>query len=82
MTNEQPQAGGSIPDSDHIEVGDESRVEYWAKKLDATPDQIKAAVERVGNLAADVEMDLKGTHSTTNADQEERAEVEAKDKPA
>lgn len=73
-----PQEKGSTPDSDHIDIGDESRVEYWAKKLDATPDQIKAAVERAGNLAADVEMDLKGTHSTTNADQEERAESGSK----
>lgn len=78
MANEHPQAGGSIPDSDHIDVSNESQVEYWAKKLDATADQIKAAVRRVGNLAADVEMDLKGTHSTTNADQEERAESSSK----
>ena len=73
-----PQVEGSTPDSDHIDVSDEAQVEYWAKKLDATPDQIKAAVKRTGSLAADVEMDLKGTHSTTNADQEERAESDPK----
>ena len=78
MANEQPQASASTPDSDHINVNDESQVAYWAKKLDATADQIKAAVERVGNLAADVEMNLKGTHSTTNADQEDRAEAKSK----
>ncbi len=78
MANEQPQASGSIPESDHIDVGNEAQVAYWAKKLDATADQITAAVKRVGNFAPDVEMNLKGTHSTTNADQEERAESNAK----
>jgi hypothetical protein len=59
-----------------IDVRDDSELGSWAKKFDATPDQIRAAVEAVGHGAADVEMYLKGTHATTNADQEARAEGE------
>ncbi len=78
MANERPASGGNTPDSDHIDGNDRAQVEHWAKKLDAAPDQITASIKRVGNLAADVEMDLKGTHATTNADQEERAESNPK----
>jgi hypothetical protein len=45
----------------------------WAKKLDTTEMQLKDAIGRVGDRAADVEMDLKGTHSTTNDDRVEQA---------
>ena len=57
-----------------IDVKQESGLEGWAKKFDVTADQIREAVEAVGDQAADVEMHLKGTRSTTNADQEARAE--------
>ena len=40
----------------------------WCKKLDVTEDQLREAVAAVGDKAADVEMHLKGSHSTTNAD--------------
>lgn len=40
----------------------------WAKKLDVSEDQIKEAVDQVGSKAADVEMHLKGSRSTTNAE--------------
>ena len=62
-------------ESTTIDVKDDANVQAWAKKLDATPEQIREAVEAKGNLAADVEMHLKGTHATTNADQEARAEA-------
>ena len=68
----------SAPAGDHIDLNDAAQVERWAKRLDATPEQIKGAVQRVGSAAADVEMDLKGTHATTNADQEARAESDPK----
>ena len=55
-------------------IHQEYELRDWAKKFDATPEQIKEAVKRVGNRAADVEMDLKGSHATTNADQEARGE--------
>lgn len=53
---------------DRIDVDDEDAVAEWATKLDVSPDQITEAVDAVGDLATDVEMHLKGTRSTTNAD--------------
>ena len=53
---------------DRIAVDDEQALERWAKKLDATPEQLREAVEAVGDKAADVEMHLKGARSTTNSD--------------
>lgn len=51
-----------------IDVNDESSLRHWAQELDATPEQIKEAVVAVGARAADVEMHLKGTRSTTNSE--------------
>ena len=72
MTDIKTEAGGT--ESATIDVKDDANVRHWASKLDATPEQIREAVEAKGNLAADVEMHLKGSHATTNADQEARAE--------
>lgn len=53
---------------DRIDLGNEQDVARWAKKLDATPEQLREAVQAVGDKAADVEMHLKGARSTTNSD--------------
>ena len=53
---------------DRIDAKDEQDVARWAKKLDATPEQVRDAVRAVGDKAADVEMHLKGARSTTNSD--------------
>ena len=53
---------------DRIDMNDPSECAQWARKLDATQAQLRDAVAAVGNIAADVEMHLKGSHSTTNAD--------------
>ena len=53
---------------DRIDVDDPQAAARWAKKLDATEEQLREAVQAVGDKAADVEMHLKGTHSTTNSD--------------
>ena len=53
---------------DRIDVKDEQALQQWAKKLDATPEQLREAVQAVGDRAADVEMHLKGVRSTTNED--------------
>ena len=66
-------AGGT--ENTTIDVKDDANVRAWATKLDATPEQIREAVGAKGNQAADVEMHLKGSHATTNADQEARAEI-------
>lgn len=53
---------------DRIDLQDEQAVARWAKKLDATPEQLREAVQAVGDKAADVEMHLKGARSTSNSD--------------
>lgn len=55
-------------DPDRIDVDDPHELAAWAKRLDATPEQLREAVRAVGSRAADVEMHLKGARSTTNAD--------------
>lgn len=63
MQQDQP---GVQPD--RIDIDDAQARAHWARKLDASEEQLKEAVRAVGDRAADVEMHLKGTHSTTNAD--------------
>ena len=53
---------------DRIDMNDPAACAQWAKKLDTTGQQLRDAVAAVGDRAADVEMHLKGSHSTTNAD--------------
>lgn len=53
---------------DRIEVNDDQALAGWAKKLDATPEQLREAVQAVGDRVADVEMHLKGARSTSNSD--------------
>jgi len=72
MADDKTKTSGQ--DRTRINVNEDYEVRDWAKKLDSTPDQLRAAVKAVGDRAADVEMHLKGTHATTNADQEKRGE--------
>jgi len=53
---------------DRIDINDEAACAHWARKLDSTEDQLREAVQAVGDKAADVEMHLKGSRSTTNSD--------------
>ena len=53
---------------DRINMNDPAARAQWARKLDATEAQLREAVAAVGDMAADVEMHLKGSHSTTTAD--------------
>ena len=61
--NTQP---GTEPD--RIDINDPGACGQWARKLDATVDQLREAVRAVGPKATDVEMHLKGARSTTNSD--------------
>jgi len=65
----------SAQDSTRIDVDQDDQLRSWSEKLDATPEQIRDAVKAVGDQAADVEMHLKGTRATTNAEQEARADA-------
>lgn len=66
------------PEAERIDVKSDQGLQGWAKKFDVTPSQIRDAVQAVGNQAADVEMHLKGSHATTNADREAKAERSGK----
>ena len=59
-------APGAEPD--RIDVQDQHALARWAKKLDASPEQLREAVQAVGDKAADVEAHLKGVRSSSNSD--------------
>ena len=67
MSNDDNTADAGVT-PDRIDPASESDLQTWAKKLDVTPEQLKEAVQAVGDRATDVEMHLKGTRSTTNSD--------------
>ena len=73
MDDDKTKGGGQ--DRTRINVHEDRELRDWATKFDTTPEQLRAAVEAVGDRAADVEMHLKGTHATTNADQAKRADA-------
>lgn len=56
------------PPPDRIDLNDQASLKRWSDELDATEAQLRDAVAQVGPVAADVEMHLKGTRSTTNLD--------------
>jgi hypothetical protein len=53
---------------DRIDLNDPASCEQWARRLDATPEQLREAVAAVGDKVADVEMHLKGSRSSANSD--------------
>lgn len=62
------QAPSEKEDQLRINLQDEQSMHEWAKKLDATPEQLKEAVGAVGDLASDVEAHLKGSRSSVNSE--------------
>ena len=65
MTSSQQAAGA---DAERIDVDDPRACAAWARKLDASQDELRDAVRAVGDKATDVEMHLKGSRATTNSD--------------
>jgi hypothetical protein len=55
-------------DTTRIDIEQPEELRKWARKFDASPDQIKEAVQAVGDRADEVEMHLKGSRSTMNAE--------------
>ena len=55
-------------DVKRIDLADEAALREWARKFDATPEQLKEAVAAVGDLASDVEAHLKGSRSSVNSE--------------
>ncbi|MEW6704874.1 MAG: DUF3606 domain-containing protein [Pseudomonadota bacterium] len=58
---------------ERIDTSRDPELRAWAKKLDATPEQIKEAVQAVGDRADEVEAHLKGVRSTTNRERVTRS---------
>ena len=46
----------------------EEEVRRLAEEFDASPEQIREAIDAVGPRPADIEMHLKGSRSTSNSD--------------
>ena len=42
-----------------MNTSEDYEVDYWIQKFDCTPDELKAAVAKVGNMADDVENELR-----------------------
>ena len=55
-------------DQVRINIAQQSELDTWSKKLDATPDQLREAVAAVGDLASEVELHLKGSRSSINSE--------------
>jgi len=61
-------AGETSRDVKRIDIGDDASLRVWARKFDATPEQLREAVGAVGDHPDDVEMHLKGSRSSTNSE--------------
>ena len=60
--------GTGNPESQRIDINSEDDLHQWSQKLDVSPDQLKEAVQAVGDQATDVEDHLKGSRATTNSE--------------
>jgi len=58
---------------DRIDLNDRAACERWVKKLNITHEQMREAVQAVGDNPSDVEAHLKGVRSTSNDERVERA---------
>ena len=55
-------------DVKRIDLDDDAGLREWARKFDATPEQLREAVGAVGDHPDDVEMHLKGSRSSSNSE--------------
>jgi Protein of unknown function (DUF3606) len=58
MPDDRSRRGG--PDRERIDIHDEHEVRNWAMLLKVTPEQLKAAVSKVGTSADQVRQYLRG----------------------
>lgn len=54
--------------ADRIDLADPQALDRWTRELDVTEQQLRDAVQAVGDRAPDVELHLKGVRSSTNDD--------------
>lgn len=67
MPDNLDKTGGE--DRKRINASQDHEVRDWSRKFDVTPEQLREAIEAVGDRADDVEMHLKGSRATTQAEQ-------------
>lgn len=72
MPDDKTRAHGQ--DRDRIDIHEDYELRDWSRKFDVTPEQIRDAVRAVGDRADEVELYLKGSRASTNAEREERTE--------
>ena len=65
----------SNPQPDRIDVDDAASLARGTRELDSTEEQLRDAIAKVGDKAADIEMHLKGARSTTNVDRVQQADA-------
>lgn len=65
----------SNPQPDRIDVDDAVSLARWTRELDTTEEQLRDAIAKVGDKAADIEMHLKGARSTTNVDRVQQVDT-------
>lgn len=70
--NDQQHGGDSASASERIDASQDDQLRQWARKLDSTPQQIKEAVQAVGDRPSDVEAHLKGVRSSVNSERVHR----------
>jgi hypothetical protein len=58
MSDDKTQTGGQ--DRLRISLSDDYEVRDWSKKYGVSEERLRAAVEKVGSMAADVERELSG----------------------
>ena len=46
-------------DAQRVNVGEDYEVRYWTNKWNVTPQQLRAAVDKVGVMVDDVERELR-----------------------
>ena len=61
-------ASAGSQDVKRIDIADDAGLREWARKFDATPEQLREAVGAVGDHPDDVEMHLKGSRSSSNSE--------------
>lgn len=59
MSDDKTNTGN--PDRQRISLSEDYEVRDWSKKFGVSEDRLRAAVQKVGNQADDVERELRGS---------------------
>ncbi len=81
MGNEDTTFAPNATGLDRIDINSDEALRIWAERLDASTEQIREAVEAVGDRSSDVELHLKGSRSTTTDDRVEAANSDSQGAP-